>query len=121
MVSKELQSLACGEMAKMNQNLVILKKLSEYPTLAPESLYTISQIYSSGVGFLGRLWYFIELGMGSKDKNDASRTARLMYLFATIGFMQMAQLSLLSALYRKAGAVQLCEVTLAVQKDQAEI
>jgi len=117
---QELQSLACGEMAKMNQNLVILKKLSEYPTLAPESLYTISQIYSSGVGFLGRLWYFIELGMGSKDKNDASRTARLMYLFATIGFMQMAQLSLLSALYRKAGAVQLCEVTLAVQKDQAK-
>ena len=43
----ELRSIAEGEMANMNCNLVILKKLSEYPTICPEPFNTISNILTS--------------------------------------------------------------------------
>ena len=43
------------------------------------------------------------------------RTARRMYIYAIIGVLQSTQLTLLSSLYRKAGYIQLYEVTLAVQ------
>ena len=36
----DLRSLADGEMAIMNCNLVILQKLSEYPTLCPDVFVT---------------------------------------------------------------------------------
>ena len=105
----------------MNCNLVILKKLSEYPTICPESFNTISNILTSGVGFLGRLWYFINKGMGTNDEATAKRTARLMYIYSILGVRQSTQLTLLSPLYKKAGATQPFEVTLAVLKDQSRI
>ena len=100
----ELRSIAEGEMANMNCNLVILKKLSEYPTICPESFNTISNILTSGVGFLGRLWYFINKRMVTNDEATAKRTARLMYMYSILGVRQSTLLTRLSPLYKKAGA-----------------